>query len=132
MRPATEILFSDDFLLPVSPRIAGEVPAIDLVHLEQMTLGDRVLERQVLELFERQTELLMSRMSKSEPSALASLAHTLCGSARGIGAWRVAAAAEALERAARERRAVEVRLARLVAAAMEARCAIGARLPATA
>ena len=34
------------------------------------------------------------------PAGIVTLAHTLNGSARGIGAWRVARAAEALERAA--------------------------------
>jgi HPt (histidine-containing phosphotransfer) domain-containing protein len=106
--------------------------AIDFAHLEQMTLGDRTLQRQVLELFERQAELLLARMRQSEPSVVATLAHTLCGSARAIGAWRVAAAAEALERAAVERTAVEARLAGLAAATTEARHAIGTRLTATA
>jgi HPt (histidine-containing phosphotransfer) domain-containing protein len=120
----------DVLLVTVSSSIAGDV--IDLAHLEQMTLGDPVLERQVLELFERQAELLLARMPQSEPPAVASLAHTLCGSARAIGAWRVAAAAEALERAAVERSPLTTRLAGLVAAATEARQAIGARFPTTA
>jgi len=115
-----------------APPTASEAPVVDLVHLEQMTLGDRRLERQVLELFARQAELLVSRMARSEPAALASLAHTLCGSARAIGACRVAAAAEALERTAIARRAVEGELAELVAAANEAQYAInGGRSPRT-
>ena len=59
-----------------------------------MTLGDRKLEKEVLELFDRQAEQLLARMHAAEPAGLARLAHTLVGSARGIGAWRVAAAAE--------------------------------------
>jgi len=44
--------------------------------------------------------LLTDRMRQAEPAALSALAHALKGSARGIGAWAVADAAEALERAA--------------------------------
>jgi HPt (histidine-containing phosphotransfer) domain-containing protein len=82
-----------------SPLIAGEQSAIDTAHLSGMTLGDRKLEHEVLELFDRQAELLLARMQEVEPSGVASLAHTLAGSSRSIGAWRVAAAAEALEAA---------------------------------
>jgi HPt (histidine-containing phosphotransfer) domain-containing protein len=70
---------------------------IDLVHLARMTLGDRSLEREVLQLFVRQASVLLGRMDQAEPDAIAALAHTLKGSARGLGAWRVAAAAEAVE-----------------------------------
>lgn len=82
-----------------SPPIAGTEPAIDVAHLGRMTLGERSLEIQVLELFDRQAELLLTRMLEVAPAGVATLAHTMSGSARGIGAWRVAAAAEAVERA---------------------------------
>jgi HPt (histidine-containing phosphotransfer) domain-containing protein len=111
---------------PASPAAApraGAPPAIDHVHLAEMTLGDRGLQREVLELFDRQAELLLARMRKAEPPGVASLAHTLCGSARSIGAWRVAAAAEALERSAAEHRE-RPRLAHLLEAVAEARGAI--------
>ena len=39
-------------------------------------------------------------MEQAAPAAAAAFAHTIKGSARGIGAWRVAEAAEAVERAA--------------------------------
>jgi HPt (histidine-containing phosphotransfer) domain-containing protein len=70
---------------------------IDLVHLARMTLGDRSLEREVLQLFVRQAAVLLGRMDAAEPNVIAGLAHTLKGSARGLGAWRVACAAEAAE-----------------------------------
>ena len=73
---------------------------IDLVHLSRMTLGDRGLEREVLALFDRQATVLVSRMRSAPPGSVTSVAHTLKGSARGVGAWRVAAAAEAVEVAA--------------------------------
>lgn len=70
---------------------------LDRAHLARMTFNDRGLEREVLQLFDRQSEMLMQRMCRSEPAAVATLAHTLKGSASGIGAClvaRVAAAAE--------------------------------------
>jgi HPt (histidine-containing phosphotransfer) domain-containing protein len=75
-------------------------PAIDRGHLARMTFGDRSLEREVLALFDRQAALLIARMRASAPAAVASLAHTLKGSAAGIGAGRVAISADAAEMAA--------------------------------
>jgi hypothetical protein len=106
-----------------SPPIVGDEPAIDVAHLGRMTLGDRKLELQVLELFDRQAELLLARMQEVEPAGAASLAHTLAGSARGIGAWRVAAAAEALDRAVATGHLAPA-LAQLGVAVEEARLAI--------
>jgi len=83
-----------------APALAPDDRPIDLVHLARMTMGDRSLEREVLQLFERQSALLIARMRTAAPAGIATLAHTLKGSARGIGAWRVARAAEALELAA--------------------------------
>jgi HPt (histidine-containing phosphotransfer) domain-containing protein len=71
---------------------------IDLDHLSRMTLGERSLEREVLALFDRQAEILLGRIREDAATAGAA-AHTLKGSARGIGAWAVAQAAEAVERA---------------------------------
>ncbi len=78
-----------------APSLAPDDRPIDLVHLARMTLGDRSLEREVLQLFDRQSALLIARMRSAAPPGIATLAHTLKGSARGIGAWRVARAAEA-------------------------------------
>ncbi|HEY6023301.1 MAG TPA: Hpt domain-containing protein [Pseudolabrys sp.] len=83
-----------------TPGEAAESAAIDRGHLSRMTFGDHSLEREVLQLFDRQAELLMERMRVSEPAAVATLAHTLKGSAAGIGAGRVALAAAAAEVAA--------------------------------
>jgi HPt (histidine-containing phosphotransfer) domain-containing protein len=92
-------------------------PAIDRAQLTTMTFGDRGLERELLQLFDRQAELLLARMRASDAATLGTLAHTLKGSAAGIGASEVGRAAEAAERAAAgsaaERRAA---LARLTAA----------------
>ena len=82
------------------PATPAAEPAIDLAHLARMTLGERSLEREVLALFDRQTELLLPRIRAATRPAAATLAHTMKGSALGIGAWRVARAAEAVEQAA--------------------------------
>lgn len=106
---------------------APETPdmAIDRSHLTRMTFGDRSLEREVLSLFDRQAAMLIERMRGSTPAAIASLAHTLKGSASGIGADRVARSADAAEIAA-ARSAGECSLAidRLAQAVDEARALI--------
>ena len=104
---------------------------IDEDHLGRMTLGDRSLEREVLEIFVRQTTIMLTRIAGAQPALAAAAAHTLTGSARGIGAWRVARAAERLEHAAGADRGeadVGEAIAELKAAALEASAAIGARL----
>ncbi len=107
------------------PSIAPDDRPIDLVHLARTTLGDRGLEREVLQLFDRQSTLLIARMRTAQPAGMLTLAHTLNGSARGIGAWRVARAAEALELAASNRTdEVGRALDRLSAATEEARAVI--------
>lgn len=111
-----------------APSVTPEDRPIDLVHLARTTLGDRSLEREVLQLFDRQSTLLIARMRTAAPGGVATLAHTLKGSARGIGAWRVARAAEALELAgARNSGEVGTALDRLSAAAEEA-CTVIAEL----
>jgi len=101
-------------------------PALDLAHLSRMTLGESALEREVLTLFDRQAGMLLARMASEEPRMVAALAHTLAGSASGIGAWRVAAAAAAIERAACEPDAVALtrRMNDLAAAVAEVHAAI--------
>jgi HPt (histidine-containing phosphotransfer) domain-containing protein len=105
---------------------------IDDDHLGRMTLGDRSLEREVLEIFARQTTLTMERIAgAAAASSAAAAAHTLKGSARGIGAWRVAQAAERLEQevaAEGDRASLTAAIAELEAASFEARVAIGLRL----
>jgi hypothetical protein len=64
-----------------------------------MTLGERSLEREVLALFDRQAEMLMPRIRCGTVLVAAASAHTLKGSALGIGAFAVARAAEAVEQA---------------------------------
>jgi HPt (histidine-containing phosphotransfer) domain-containing protein len=115
------------------PDAAGPQPeaaAIDEDHLGRMTLGDLKLEREVLQIFVRQSVIMLERIAGAEPAMAAAAAHTLIGSARGIGAFRVARAAERLEQAAGRTSNAELDEAvdELKAAAVEASAAIAARL----
>jgi HPt (histidine-containing phosphotransfer) domain-containing protein len=104
---------------------------IDDNHLGRMTLGDRRLEREVLEIFVRQTVIMLERIAGTDPALAAAAAHTLTGSARGIGAWRVAQAAEQLERiagGASGTGALDAAIEDLKNATVEASAAIAARL----
>jgi HPt (histidine-containing phosphotransfer) domain-containing protein len=107
-----------------APSLAPDDRPIDLVHLARTTLGDRALEREVLQLFDRQSSMLIARMRTAAPPAVAALAHTLKGSARGIGAWRVARAADLLELAGTTGEPTAEALDGLAAASDEARAVI--------
>lgn len=73
--------------------------AIDRDHLARMTLGELSLQREVLALFDRQADLLLPRIRAGAPGVAAASAHVLKGSAAGIGAFKVARAADAVEQA---------------------------------
>lgn len=71
---------------------------VDLVHLARHTLGNRDLEQEVLRLFARQSVVVLQRMKEApDPDKRANAAHSIKGSARGIGAWAVAQCAEVVE-----------------------------------
>jgi HPt (histidine-containing phosphotransfer) domain-containing protein len=71
---------------------------VDLVHLARQTLGDRALEREILDLFVIQTRAVLDHLHAAEQEQQKlDLAHTLKGSARAVGAWKVAACAESCE-----------------------------------
>ena len=116
---AISLTETSGFSAPEAP--AADAPIIDRAHLRRVTFGDRSLERELLELFDRQAVILLARMRDNEAAALAGLAHTLKGSAAGIGAAGVAEAAAGAERAAglppAERDAAIDRLAAAVDAA---------------
>ncbi len=95
------IEFSTGFVDQVAaPPLAPVEQSIDLNHLARMTLGDRSLERELLQLYDRQASMLLARMRQTAPAVIAACAHTLKGSSRGVGAWQAASAAEAVELAA--------------------------------
>ena len=107
-----------------APSLAPIDQPIDLSHLARMTLGDTSLEREVLQLFDRQAEMLLTRMRR-DPLNASGYAHTLKGSSSGIGAWKVASAAAAVGPAGSAGRAdVVAAIERLGAAIDEARAVI--------
>jgi hypothetical protein len=86
-------------VLDQSPEAPADSGAIDREHLARMTLGELSLQREVLALFDRQADLLLPRIRTGAPGVAAASAHVLKGSAVGIGAFKVARAAEAVEQA---------------------------------
>lgn len=79
-------------------------PAIDRAALDTQTGGDADLAREVLALFADQCRSILLRLTDPARSRAerADLAHTLKGSAAGVGAARVHALADAAESRLRE------------------------------
>ena len=78
--------------------------AVDFAYLKRFTFGNRELEREVLYLFAQSMPgYLEALRGAATPKAWHDAAHTLKGSARAVGAWRVARAAEMAERTDRQR-----------------------------
>ena len=77
---------------------------LDRAHFDHMTAGDRALQIEVLGLFRQQVEAWRAHLASGEGWREA--AHTLKGSARGIGLNALAAACEAAESAAESERLV--------------------------
>ncbi len=79
-----------------APRL-GEAP-IDHAHLARYTFGNRALEIEVLHLFADQApDYLEGLRTAQSEKAWRDAAHTLKGSARAVGAFRVADRAERAE-----------------------------------
>ena len=73
---------------------------IDFEHLARYTLGDAELEREIIGLFIDQAPSTMARLAPAAASRdWHEAAHTLKGSARAVGAWRIAELAERAETA---------------------------------
>ncbi len=112
--------------MPSPPLVPDDGP-IDVEHLRRMTLGDGGLEREVLAMFAAQAARLIDGLA-GLPAGAAALAHTLKGSARAIGAFGVADAAEALEAAMADGGEPSQALAALQHAVVQARAAVDAML----
>jgi HPt (histidine-containing phosphotransfer) domain-containing protein len=112
--------------MPSPPLVPDDGP-IDIAHLKRMTPGDAGLEREVLAMFAGQAARLIGALA-ALPADAAEIAHTLNGSARAIGAFRVAAAAEAFEAEMRDGGEPAAALAALQQAVAQARGAIDAML----
>jgi hypothetical protein len=109
---------------PLAPLPPGMERILDLAHLASMTGGDHALEREILRLFAMQCDVVLGRMEGASPAIVGALAHTLNGSARGVGAWAVTEAAEAVERIAADAGDVTGPMQRLSAAVAETQAAI--------
>jgi HPt (histidine-containing phosphotransfer) domain-containing protein len=112
--------------MPSPPLVPDDGP-IDIEHLARMTLGDSRLEREVLAMFSAQAVSLIATLTVM-PAEAGALAHTLTGSARAIGAFRVADAAEHLETVIRTGGNPTSALAELDDAVGQARLAVDAIL----
>jgi HPt (histidine-containing phosphotransfer) domain-containing protein len=72
---------------------------VDRNFIRRFTQGNRNLEREVLYLFANQAPQYLANLAEATTAkAWHDAAHTLKGTARSIGAWRLARAAEAAER----------------------------------
>ncbi|MEO1207150.1 MAG: Hpt domain-containing protein [Pseudomonadota bacterium] len=72
--------------------------AIDRAHLARYTMGDLALENEILGLFATQLPcMLRDILGANNKDDLMRAAHTLKGSARAIGAWALAEAAQKVE-----------------------------------
>ena len=112
--------------MPSPPLVPDDGP-IDIEHLARMTLGDSRLEREVLAMFSAQAVGVIATLA-ARPADSGALAHTLKGSARAIGAFRVADAAEHLETVIRTGGNPTGALAELDDAVGQARLAVDAIL----
>lgn len=84
---------------PAEPPAAPTLP-IDLSHLYRQTMGDRHLQREVLKMFLRYSREQIERLQTAESmEARREAAHSLVGSAKGIGAFTIASIAAEIERA---------------------------------
>lgn len=82
------------------PVIATKEPAlaVDLSHLARYTMGNLSLDVEILGLFVGQAPQTIARMEASaEHKRWREAAHTLKGSARGVGAWTLGELAASAE-----------------------------------
>ncbi len=94
---------------------------VDFAHLAAYTGGDRALEAEIFELFREQTEMWLRLLAvEAAIEDWRAAAHTLKGSARGIGAFALAECCEAAEAAAEGSAAARAVAAQDVRAAVKA------------
>jgi HPt (histidine-containing phosphotransfer) domain-containing protein len=102
-------------------------PIFDRAHFDRVTGGDVALQAEIKGLFSEQAaawEAALSEAALSEPKALRDVAHTIKGSAGGIGLPALAAASDAVEVAAKGAPDLAQKVEKLRAALREALAAI--------
>lgn len=86
------------FAMPGGESCGGaQTRPIDLAHLSRQTFGDRALELEVLGLFVQQLLHAKDQIFGMNTNERLQLAHSLKGSARGVGAFAIAACAVDIE-----------------------------------
>jgi len=107
----------------------ADATSMDFAYIAAQTFGDRALENELLTLFLAQARGLVAALPDRDARGRGDATHLLKGSARAVGATRVADAAEAYETAApAEGATARAILADLVCALDDAEVAIRARL----
>jgi HPt (histidine-containing phosphotransfer) domain-containing protein len=86
---------------------------IDLEHLARQTIGDRDVEREVLDMFVHQALSVRDAIASADLPSRLMLCHALKGSARGVGAFPIADCVAAIETDPDNARLI-TRLARLI------------------
>lgn len=86
---------------------------IDFEHLSRQTIGDRDVEREVLDMFVHQALSVRDAIVPADLAERLSLCHALKGAARGVGAFPIADCVAALEERPDDARLVK-RLAGLI------------------
>lgn len=75
----------------VVPRCTSASHPVDLVHLSRKSLGDRFVENEFLRLFRSQSSVNLARLECSKTAQDCRFAaNVVFGSARRLGAWKVA------------------------------------------
>ncbi|PWK69856.1 Hpt domain-containing protein [Aminobacter sp. AP02] len=69
---------------------AAHARPIDLEHLSRQTIGDRDVEREVLDLFVHQALAVREAIVSADVAERLRLCHALKGAARGVGAFPIA------------------------------------------
>ena len=86
---------TDEFNGDADRKCAFQHRPIDLAHLSRYTMGNSALEREVLELFRRQSRIYFDKLcNAASDDAWRDAAHVLKTSARAAGAWQILATAE--------------------------------------
>lgn len=105
MNPSTMMRQTESEMRPSDSQCGASRP-IDLVHLSKYTLGNRSLENELLGLFRSQADVYLARLDAAgDEKEWQNAAHSLKGSARGLGAWALATLAEEAEKTALAARA---------------------------
>jgi hypothetical protein len=92
---------TEGFEIDEDERFAFRHRPVDLAHLSRYTMGNTVLETEVLELFRRQMRLYYNKLRHAQDAnAWREAASVMKASARGVGAWQILLSAETAEKLA--------------------------------